>query len=248
MRDNPYEHIRYVTEYLLFHYGRPGDLCPFPGIPRQMLRFHTRLRTECLLPLSRSPRSAPHQTRGLDLGCGVGRFTFELGRVVDQSIGFDNSKAFIRAARSMAKHGELTVRATECGRNLRRVKVCVPLPLRRSKVQFQLGDAMDVAAIVTGTFHIVAAINLICRLPRPGAFLGQLHRLVLPGGQLLLASPFSWMPDYSPGGEWLTQPQVLEILRPHFRLARRRDLPFVIREHRRKYQLVVSDVMVFVRK
>jgi hypothetical protein len=38
------------------------------------------------------------------------------------------------------------------------------------------------------------------------------------------------------------------LLRPHFRLARRGDLPFLIREHRRKYQLVVAEVFTFVRR
>ena len=100
MRGNPYEDVRYLTEYLLFHYGRPRDVCPIKWVPGKILQFHTRLRRECLLPLSTSPGSL-RTTRGLDLGCGVGRFTFELGRVVSQSIGVDNSKSFVRAARKM---------------------------------------------------------------------------------------------------------------------------------------------------
>lgn len=244
MRHNPYESVRYVTEYLLFHYGQAKDLCPFPCVPRQTLRFHTRLRTECLLPLKRAPR----KTRGLDLGCGVGRFTFELGRVMDESIGIDNSKAFVQAAKRMAKEHELTVQANQSGHHFSALTLRLPAPLRHSNVEFQLGDAMDFCRCCDETFQIVAAINLICRLPRPRVFLGQLPRLVAAGGQLVLASPFSWMPEYSSPDEWLTAQNVIEVLRPHFRLVRRRDLPFVIREHRRKYQLVISEVMVFMRK
>jgi hypothetical protein len=41
---------------------------------------------------------------------------------------------------------------------------------------------------------------------------------------------------------------VQSLLRPHFRLARHGDLPFLIREHRRKYQLVVAEVFTFIRR
>jgi len=243
VRDNPYEKLRYLSEYLLFHYGLPGDLCPWPWVPRQLLRFHTRLRTECLLRPSRSSEA----TRGLDLGCGVGRFTFELGRVVSRVLGIDSSRSFVQAARRIAKDHELTVQATECGKHFRNLKVRLPAPLRHSKVQFEFDDAIDVAASAKETFHILAAVNLICRLRHPRRFLRQVHRLVVPGGQFLLASPFSWMPEYSTAAEWLTPQEVIELLRPHFRLARSKSLPFVIREHRRKFQLVVSEVLVFVR-
>jgi hypothetical protein len=38
------------------------------------------------------------------------------------------------------------------------------------------------------------------------------------------------------------------ILSPHFKLARRQDLPFLIREHARKYQLGVSEASTWVRR
>ena len=95
---------------------------------------------------------------------------------------------------------------------------------------------------------MVSAINLIDRLPRPRQFLRQLARLLAPGGQLLIASPFTWLEEFTPSGEWLTSEEVPRLLHPDFRLARHGDLPFVIREHRRKYQLVVAEVFTFVRR
>lgn len=247
MRDNPYESLRYVTEYLLFHYGQPNDQCPWRWVPREMLRFHARLRTECLRPIGRSPGTSG-ETKGLDLGCGVGRFTFELGRIVDHCLGIDNSSPFVRAARNMAKKRQVTIEAREFGRKFTTLHLRLPAGLRRSKVQFQVGDAMALAARGRDMFHVVAAVNLLCRLPHPRRFLGHLHRLVLPGGQLLLASPFTWMEQYSPRGKWLSPTEVLEILERHFHLVRHKSLPFVIREHRRKYQLIVSEAMLFLRK
>jgi SAM-dependent methyltransferase len=243
VRVNPYETSRYLREYLLFHYGRPGELCPFPFIPRELLRFHERLREEYLLPLR-----TRNETRGLDLGCAVGRFTFELGRVVDQALGLDNSKAFIRAARRMATRHSLTVRVLESGAQFGERRLVLSRALRRCHLRFEVGDALDLAWPPDQGFEVISAINLIDRLPRPRDFLRQLPRLLVPGGQLLIASPFTWLEDYTPVREWLSREQVQSLLRPWFRLARHGDLPFLIREHRRKYQLVVAEVMTFIRR
>ena len=240
---NAYETQEFVQQYLLFHYGAPRDLCPLRFIPLHQLRFHRRLLRECVLPISFAK-----PTRALDIGCAVGRFTFELGRVVDQVLGIDRSAAFIEAARQMAQSGGLPVRVKESGDSFKTRALKLPAELRRGSVGFQVGDAEDPALFSNPPAHLVAAINLICRLSCPRQFLARLERLVVPGGQLIVASPFSWLADYTSRNEWLTPRDVTAILRPHFRLIRRRELPFFIREHRRKYELVVSQVSTYVRR
>ena len=243
MRSNPYETDRYLEEYLLFHYGKPADLCPFDFISRDLFRFHERLRKECLRPVaSRGP------VRALDIGCAVGRFSFELGRVADEVLGIDNSHRFIQAARRIAATHSTPLRILESGATLSKRKADLPKPLRHGRVRFKVGDALNLMAFCDRPFQIVAAVNLLCRLPSPGKFLQKLSAIVAPGGQLLLASPYSWLEEFTPRDEWLTSPQVEKLLRPHFRVAHRCDLPFLIREHRRKYQLVISEATTFVRK
>jgi len=127
-------------------------------------------------------------------------------------------------------------------------RLALPSALCRCHVEFQVGDALDLAALPEQGFQVVSAINLIDRLPRPRQFLGQLGRLVAPGGQLLIASPFTWLEEFTPPREWFASKDVPRLLRSDFRLARHGDLPFVIREHRRKYQLVVAEVFTFVRR
>jgi len=237
---NPYETGRYLSEYLLFHYGQPEDVRPFHLLPPKTLRFHERIVRECLLPLR---FSGP--TRALDIGCGVGRLTFELGRVVDRAVGIDNSRRFIHAARQMQRLHAVSIRVHESGTQFRSLTVTLPKELKRSVTEFRVGNGQDLTTFPDESFHVVTAINVICRLPKPRQFLTQLHRLIVPGGQLVIGSPFSWLEDFTPRREWLTAKEVESLLRPHFRLARRRDLAFLLREHRRKYQLVVSDILVF---
>jgi SAM-dependent methyltransferase len=243
VKSHPYESQEYLDQYLLFHYGTPRQLCAAPFIDPKELQFHRRILRECLLPLS-----FPGPTRGLDIGCSVGRFTFELGRVVDEVVGIDNSKAFIEAAQRMAKAGCAKIRVKESGAAFRPLLVKLPKVLRKSRVEFQVGDALDLARFMKVPAHLVAVLNVLCRLPSPRTFLAQLQRVVVPGGQLVLASPFSWLEEFTPQKEWLSSAEMTELLRPHFRLARRRELPFFIREHRRKYQMVLSEVSVFVRR
>ncbi len=263
MKGNPYETRRYLEEYLLFHYGQPRELCPFKCIPGTLLRFHERIRKECLLPLSpgissrrlssstfatrqgRVARLGP--TRALDIGCAVGRFTFELGRLADHVIGLDNSAAFIRAARRIAKAKAITVQVKDSGNQCVKHRLKLPKSYYQASVEFQVGNALDLRELAAEPFQIVAAINLLCRLPAPRRFLRDLPHLVVPGGQLLLASPFSWLEEYTPKRDWLGPAEIRELLAPHFRLTDRRNLPFLIREHGRKYQLVISEIMVFRR-
>jgi len=193
-------------------------------------------------------RKGKRTIRALDIGCAVGRFTFELARVVDEVIGIDNAASFIRAARALATKGSAAIQILESGDDFRSAQVRLPEGTLRGRVRFYVGDAQRLNSLVEGPFDIVAAINLLCRLPRPSAFLEQLPRLVKPGGQLVISSPFSWLPEHTPRCEWLSADELKGFLRPWFRLARACDLPFIIREHRRKYQLVVAQVLTFARK
>src|ERR1051325_11616460 len=138
---NPYETRRYVDEYLLFHYGKPADVCPFPFVSRDLLRFHERVRTERLMtPLPSGP------IRALDVGCGTGRLSFELAQVADEVIGIDNSHAFITAAKNLARTGRMRIRVHESGSEFARKTVVLPKQFRGARVQFAVADAMNLRA------------------------------------------------------------------------------------------------------
>jgi SAM-dependent methyltransferase len=99
-----------------------------------------------------------------------------------------------------------------------------------------------------GAFDVVLGANLICRLPDPRKFLARLPSLVKPGGQLLLATPFSWLEEFTPREHWLggrrDSPSSFEVLsqvlQSDFDLETTTNLPFLIREHSRKFQYGIS--------
>lgn len=103
---------------------------------------------------------------------------------------------------------------------------------------------------------MIIASNLLCRLPKPRKFLQQIGSFLETGGLLVLISPYSWLPEYTDRTEWIgaTSGQdsfhVLQTfleteVRPAFSLVHKEDVPFLIREHERKYQLGVSDMTVW---
>jgi SAM-dependent methyltransferase len=95
-----------------------------------------------------------------------------------------------------------------------------------------------------GSFDLIHAANLICRLPNPDRLLDRLPSLVNKGGQLVLVTPFTWLEEFTPVENWIgsgnSKEKLQEKLNPNFVLEESKDLPFVIREHRRKFQFSVS--------
>jgi SAM-dependent methyltransferase len=124
----------------------------------------------------------------------------------------------------------------------------VPDGVDRARARFRVGDAMELPADL-GAFDLVLGANLVCRLPEPRRFLRQLPRLVKPGGQLLLTTPFTWLEQFTPRSQWLggrreekirSADALKAILEPDFELQLTRDLPFAIREHQRKFQFGIA--------
>jgi SAM-dependent methyltransferase len=162
-------------------------------------------------------------------------------------VGVDFSKAFIEAALRIRESGAVSASVPVEGLRMREFEVRAPADVDRSRVEFQAGDATDLPEEL-GVFDAVLAANLICRLPDPRKFLSRLPCLVKPGGLLILATPFSWLEEYTPVENWiggradsLSSLEVLsEILESHFELETTKDLPFLIREHSRKFQYGIS--------
>jgi putative 4-mercaptohistidine N1-methyltranferase len=246
-----YESGKLLAEYLLFHYGSAdaifGQLAALPDGRDFPVRCVHELIDTATLP--------PH-ARALDLGCAVGRSSFELSRFCEDVLGIDLSQSFIRAAQLLQEQGVLPFEVPVEGDLCARRQARVPEELDRKRVRFRVDDAMNLPRDL-GTFDLLLAANLICRLPAPRRFLQRVSQLVNPGGQLLLTTPFTWLEEFTPRAEWLggrkeegiRSPEALrQILEADFELQLTRDLPFLIREHERKFQYGVALGWRWVRR
>jgi SAM-dependent methyltransferase len=238
---NPYETERLLAEYLLFHYGGADEILPAaaPAGMRDALDFAVRT----------TRRFSPGEVdRTLDLGCAVGRSTYELSRHSRETIGIDFSRGFIRAATALATR-PLAYQRLDEGHRQTDLLARLPEGLPGGQVTFEAGDAMHLRPDL-GTFDRVHAANLLCRLSEPRLLLGRLPGLVKSGGELVLATPCTWLGEFTPPANWpegATLDWLEKSLGGDFELLRRANEPFLIRETARKFQWTSSLLSVWRR-
>jgi putative 4-mercaptohistidine N1-methyltranferase len=240
MEANPYESAELLGQYLVFHYAPEKLQFPYDLAARDAAGFPKKC-VSAGLDLAK----IGDKERALDLGCSVGRSTFELARHFTEVIGIDYSEAFVDAANLLKQDGRRPATLHEEGERVRRIEVEVDSSIERDRVSFERGDAQELRPDL-GSFNAVIACNLICRLADPKALLEHLPSLVKPGGQLFLTTPFTWLEEYTPRENWLGEGEQNSFdalqteLEPSFSLDERFDLPFLIREHARKFQYGVA--------
>lgn len=238
---SPYETDRMLNTYLLFHFGAAEEILPYDFGPVSALNFPARVVSEML-----DRAALPPAARALDLGCAVGRSSFELAGHCGEVVGIDRSARFVDAARAIGAGQALRYLRMDEGERTTTLTAAWPDRAGAARVRFEVGDACDLRSDL-GSFDVVLMANLIDRLPDPARCLSRLPALVRPGGQLIIASPYTWLAEYTPRERWLggrdrpTLDVLRERLAPDFEWDGARDLPFLIREHARRFQWTVSQ-------
>jgi putative 4-mercaptohistidine N1-methyltranferase len=248
MTTNFYESDAAVEQYLLFHYGTPEQICPLLPDVRTACGFPARSVSEPLRIIGQQKRS-----RALDLGCAVGRSSLELGKHFNEVIGIDFSARFIAAAEHMRTERSVKVSVPREGSATDELDLVLHPELQTEHVRFEQGDACNLPADI-GFFDLVLMANLIDRLSDPAKCLERMPELVAFGGWLVITSPYTWLEEYTPREKWLdgdgrgTFSALQERLSPSFEHRRSIDLPFLIREHRRKFQWSIAEISIWQRK
>eukprot|EP00199_Chlamydomonas_sp_CCMP681_P002508 CAMPEP_0119106282 /NCGR_PEP_ID=MMETSP1180-20130426/4020_1 /TAXON_ID=3052 ORGANISM="Chlamydomonas cf sp, Strain CCMP681" /NCGR_SAMPLE_ID=MMETSP1180 /ASSEMBLY_ACC=CAM_ASM_000741 /LENGTH=332 /DNA_ID=CAMNT_0007091583 /DNA_START=16 /DNA_END=1014 /DNA_ORIENTATION=- len=248
-----YETRKAVDEYLQFHFGSASDLLPYSQGPKGALNFTGRLAALC-------SKYASSRNDALDVGCAVGGASFELAKTFKQVIGIDYSHAFVEAAQDMQQSGSREYEAALEGDIKATYTATVPQGIHRDRVLFMQGDACALPSALP-QFDVVLAANLLCRLPDPMMFITQLPALVRPGGVVVLVSPYSWLAAWTPKKKWFGGHEAQDgtplrsadavaklMLGREFELLHQEDMPFLIREHVRKFQWGCSHACVWRRK
>jgi 5-histidylcysteine sulfoxide synthase/putative 4-mercaptohistidine N1-methyltranferase len=243
-----YENDKMLSEYAEFHYGEEHF-----GVPN----FSKALADLAVEAMGLKPKRA-----ALDLGCAAGRASFELARHFDRVTGIDFSARLIGSGVRMAGQGVLRYTLADEGDLVfyrERRLADLGLAETRGKVEFFQGDACNLKPLFSG-YDLILAANLIDRLYSPRKFLGGVHERLNEGGLLLIASPYTWLEEHTKKEEWIggfkrdgenvrTLDGLKAILGEHFRLIRGPvEVPFVIRETRRKFQHTLSEVTIWEKR
>ncbi|MDX1607327.1 MAG: methyltransferase domain-containing protein [Candidatus Competibacterales bacterium] len=221
--------------YLDAHYGNPT---PPEGLPDAEAYWQQ---------VSALAEGAATGGVALELGCGVGRFSFELARRHERVIGLDLNFDLVATAERIQRSSRIDYARRQRGRRFAPVSLSWPAP---DNVLFLVADALDPPFEAEG-FDLVAALNLLDNVPVPLTLIGQMDALLRRGGALLLGSPYEWRHDIAEPGQWLEDadrdaPAVLRALFggqliPEMPLEYRigdeiADLPWVLRQHERFWQ------------
>lgn len=255
LTDNKYESSELVDQYLLFHYG-DSDSQRDRQISARVGHPHTGSLVQRTVELM--GQFAGSREHALDLGCAVGGASFALAKSFSKVTGLDYSRSFVQTANHLKRHGVLSYQRVETGTYQTELQAQVDENIDRRRVQFLQGDAtrlnLTPLAEIRKPFDAVLLSNLLCRLSNPAACLRQFadsDRFVGRGGILVISSPNTWMEQFTPREKFFdgeTSEQTLQRIGAAlngFELLHEEDFPFMIREHRRKYEYIVAQVSVW---
>jgi 5-histidylcysteine sulfoxide synthase/putative 4-mercaptohistidine N1-methyltranferase len=247
MPEAMYETDSAVSQYCEAHYGR--TYFDVPNYPAQ-----------CAAACFKHSEGRPRR-KALDLGCAVGRASFELATQFDLVTGIDFSARFIRIALQLKEKGNVHYELVEEGEVVSYHEARMSemgLDRVAERVEFFQGDATNLKPHFTG-YDLILAANLIDRLNDPKRLLETVHERLNLGGILVIASPYTWLEEFTKKENWLgglrkagepylTLDGLRDLLSPHFAML---DVPknmeFVIRETRRKFQHTVAELTAWER-
>ena len=242
-----YETDKLLSEYAEFHYG--DTYFDVPNFPK------------ALAELAIAAMKDKPARRALDLGCASGRATFELARHFEDVTGIDFSARFIGQGVQLAQQGALRYTLADEGDLVfyrERTLTGLGLEEVKNRVAFYQGDACNLKPLFSG-YDLILAANLIDRLYDPAKLLRTIHTRLNLGGLLLIASPYTWLEEHTKRDAWIggfkrdgesfgTLDGLKEMLGTHFKLIQGpQEVPFVIRETRRKFQHTLSEATIWER-
>ncbi|MGA1938997.1 5-histidylcysteine sulfoxide synthase [Arcobacter sp. YIC-310] len=247
LNDNVYETDDLISQYCEFHYGEEN--------------FGVKNFPKNSVDLIKPYLDGVDTKKAMDLGCSVGRSTFELAKTFDEVLGIDFSANFINVGVKLKKYDSLVFKVKTEGELFDEKSVSLKefdLEDTKERVTFMQGDACNLKDLYTG-YDLIFCSNLIDRLYYPQKFLDDVPNRVNDNGLLVLLSPYTWLEEYTPKKNWLggyikdnkevkTLDTLKENLEDRFELLDTIDVPFVIKETNRKYQHTVSQMSIWKKR
>jgi len=208
---------------------------------------------------------ADNYRSALDVGCSVGRVTFEMAARSNWAVGCDLSLNFIREARRLARDRYISFSLPFEGNIQQAFQIRLPETFCTENLEFVVADALKLP-FAHGAFQQVASLNLLDRVSYPLAHLFEMNRVAVDqGSAFFFADPFSWTTSAAPEALWLggtikgpyegngldNVRSLLEgrdkILSPPWQISREGVISWKMRTHRNHYELINSEFLVAVR-
>lgn len=139
----------------------------------------------------------------LDIGCSVGRLTFELTKTHQRAVGVDTSLSFIQAARELAAKQRLEFELIMEGRITQKRSGPLAPEFAFDNAEFIVADAMALP-FRADRFTTACSVNILEKVSDPAAHLAETNRIMnKDNAQFLFSDPFSWDESVSSADLWL---------------------------------------------
>ena len=146
------------------------------------------------------------QTSGwaLDIGCSVGRLSFELSKTHAAVIGVDSSFSFIKKARELLIRQHLQFDMIIEGHITEERSCKLDESYNFDQVEFIVADAMALP-FCPNFFSTAVSVNILEKVPDPIQHLMEINRVLQKNeAQFLFSDPFSWDEAVSDPKLWLS--------------------------------------------
>lgn len=242
-----YENTQVVSSYLWSHYS---DIMLDP---------------EANNAYSKWAKMSAKADISLDIGCSVGRMTFEMAQKSKFTIGIDLSAPFIAMAKKLQKNGFLEFDLITEGELTIKKKITLPNNWNLSNIEFIVADALSLP-FKKDIFSQSASLNVLDKVPKPIDHLKEINRVSkTSGSRLIFSDPFSWSTDCTEKRNWLggvTEGDYKgfafdnlcdlfcgkkNILTPAWEIEKHGSVHWKIRNHRNHYEMIKSKFIVILR-
>jgi len=251
---------QYLSTYAFDHYG---DLDPAESTPRSVLPGSIiRLFRQGLMPAERTVRGPV-----IDIGCAVGRTSFELAEALDDIVlGIDLNFGMLKTAATILEKGFVSYPLRRGGIAFERRRFPATFE-KAGNVDFWVCDATALP-FADQTFSAGVSLNVLDCVWSPYDYLKEISRILIPGGNALMSTPYDWTANATPIEAWLgghsqrsehkgSSPDILRSLlsgggHPNtieeLELVSERDLPWTLRLHDRSVMEYLVHLIVIRKK
>ena len=186
---------QYLSTYAFDHYGDlDAEFEETSSVsPGSIIRLLTR-------GLPDVDRAVPGPV--IDLGCAVGRTSFELAGLYDEMVlGVDLNFGMLKTAMAVLEKGKVSYPRRRGGIVFER-RTFPAAFAKADHVDFWVCDAMALP-FSDETFSAAASLNLLDCTWSPFDHVKELARILMTGGQALISTPYDWTTAATPVEAWL---------------------------------------------
>jgi len=241
-----YETSKDVCQQLDCHYG--DELLNIPNYPKEI--------TKAVMHLCQ--KHNVNTQKLLDLGCSVGRSSFELSALFNHVDGVDFSARYIQHGVRLQQEGRLRYVSEIEGEIVSFHEISLndlTLSNDGNVLQFSQGDACNLKAIFTG-YNVILAQHVIEQTYDPKLFLNSVHQRLVANGLLIIVSDYHFSENITEKSKWLGGKKVngenlsgfdglTERLQTHFRLIAQQEFSRVLKENKRNMYVSNSHMTVW---